>query len=369
MAQELTSLEVSRQRTAKNPPAACAEGQANILLVDDNPAKRLALASALESLGHNLFVAGSGQEALRLLLQRDYAVVLLDVHMPDMDGLEIAKLMREHAHSRYTPVIFITAHDQAELEVRRGYSLGAVDYIFTPVISEILCAKVKVFVELALMRQKLQTEIAERERANKELESFAYSVSHDLRAPLRAVDGYSRVLEEDYAGKLDDEGRRLLKAVLDASHRMGQLIDDLLAFSRWSRKPVAAAELDMGRLAQAVFGELLALESMPAPELRLSALPRTRGDPALIRQVWTNLLSNAIKYTAKQPRPVVEISGHAQGPENVYCVRDNGAGFDMRYYDKLFGIFQRLHRSKQFPGTGVGLAIVERVVSRHGGRV
>jgi signal transduction histidine kinase len=363
------------------------EQNANPLLVDDDPAKRLALSSVLESLGHNLFLAESGQKALRLLLQRDYAVVLLDVQMPDMDGLEIAKLMREHGQSRHTPIIFITAHDQAEIEVRRGYSLGAVDYIFTPVISEILCAKVRVFIDLAVMRHKLENEIAKRKRAakevnslnaeleeraaeleqaNKELESFTYSVSHDLRAPLRAVDGYARMLEEDYGERLDAEGRRLLTVMRNSATHMGQLIDDLLAFSRLSRKPMAAAVVDMAGLAREVLGELKI--DYPRAKTVLRELPAAHGDRALLKQVWANLLGNALKYSSKRQDPRIEIDGRAEQAENVFWVRDNGAGFDMRYASKLFGVFQRLHREDEFSGTGVGLAIVQRVLARHGGR-
>ena len=362
-------------KTEQRLPSPSVDDQANILLVDDDPAKRLALTAVLESVGHNLVVAATGQEALRLLLQKDFAVVLLDVQMPDMDGFEIAKLMRDHGASRHTPIIFITAYGHGDIEVLRGYSLGAVDYIFTPVIPEILCAKVRVFIELDVMRKQLEAEIGQRKRAaaeleaaNKELESFTYSVSHDLRAPLRTIDGFSRVLEEDYADKLDEEGRRLLTLVRDGSQRMSQLIDDLLAFSRFGREPIRAVEFEMGALAQTVFSELTA-QNAGRPKLRLSVLPKAKGDPALIRQVWTNLLSNAIKYSAKRVEPVIEISGYTDGTEHVYRIKDNGAGFNMRYYEKLFGIFQRLHDEKEFPGTGVGLAIVQRVVSRHGGRI
>lgn len=374
----------------KNFPGVAVEEKANILLVDDNAAKRLALSSVLETLGHNVFMAESSQDVLRFMPQRDYAVVLLDIQMPDMDGFEVARLIRGQRMSAHTPIIFITAFHDADVDVRRGYSLGAVDYIFAPVIPEILCAKVSVFVDLAVMRHRLQTEIAERKRAaeeidalnaslnqraadleaaNKELESFTYAVSHDLRAPLRTIDGYAHMLDESYSGKLDDEGRRLLQNVRDGSRKMERLIEDLLAFCRFGRTPVSMAEFDMGGLARTVFGELVALDAAHVPELRLSELPKAHGDPALIRQVWANLLSNSIKYTSKQPRPVIEVTGHTDEKEHIYCVKDNGAGFDMRHYEKLFGIFQRLHDPEQYSGTGVGLAIVERVASRHGGRV
>lgn len=367
-----------------------AEVKTNILLVDDDPVKRVALTAVLESLGHNIYQADSGQAALRLILRRDYAVVLLDVRMPDMDGFQIAEALRARKRSEHTPVIFITAYNQEDIEVLRGYSLGAVDYVFAPIVPEILRAKVSAFIDLALMRQELEAEIAERKRAareievlneslneravqleatNKELECFTYSVSHDLRAPLRAIGGYSHMLEEDYADKLDDEGRRIIRVIRDGSQKMGQLIDDLLTFSRYNRKPVATVEIDMSGLAESAFRELMDQGAASAPEFRLSSLPRARGEPALIKQVWTNLLSNSIKYSSKRAQPVVEVSGYTDGADQIYCVKDNGAGFDMRHYGRLFGIFQRLHDPEQYSGTGVGLAIVERVVSRHGGRV
>ncbi len=217
---------------------------------------------------------------------------------------------------------------------------------------------------LALNAQ-LQVRAAELEAANKELESFSYSVSHDLRTPLRAIDGYSRMLQEDHDGKLDDEGRRLLGVIRESSQRMGQLIDDLLAFSRLGRKALTAVEIDMRRMAEEVLKEVVPAAGTPA--VKLGALPPAFGDPALVRQVWANLLSNAVKFSGKREAPRVEASGRGDGAHNVYCVKDNGAGFDMRYYGKLFGVFQRLHHVGEYPGTGVGLAIVQRVVARHGG--
>lgn len=220
-------------------------------------------------------------------------------------------------------------------------------------------------------KAELERLVAERtaalEMANRELESFSYSVSHDLRSPLRAVSGFARMLEEDYAPRLDDEGRRLIKVIRDNGRRMGQLIDDLLAFSRMSRKPIAVSEVDMTELARATASEATAGDERV--RLEISPLPPVSCDAALIKQVWANLISNAIKFSAPRDPPVVEITGYAGAAENVYCVKDNGVGFDMRYYEKLFGVFQRLHGAEEFPGTGVGLAIVQRVVSRHGGRV
>ena len=219
----------------------------------------------------------------------------------------------------------------------------------------------------AELEQRVRERTSALEAANKELESFSYSVSHDLRAPLRAVDGYALMLAEDYGDRLDDEGRRLLKVVRASAERMGQLIDDLLRFSQIGRRPLALATLDMRALAGEVVAEATQLN--PLASIELGALPEVTGDRALLRQVWANLVGNAIKYSARAASPRVEISGHSNERESIYTVRDNGAGFDMRYYEKLFNVFQRLHGEDEFPGTGVGLAIVQRVVARHGGRV
>ena len=210
---------------------------------------------------------------------------------------------------------------------------------------------------------------AQLEAAVKELDAFPYSVSHDLRAPLRAVDGFSRMVLQDYGERLDDEGRRMLGVIRTGAQRMGRLIDDLLAFSRLGRQQIAPVPIDMHALAQAVFDELAAHEPERTLRLDLHPLPAARGTQAMIRQVWVNLLSNAIKFTKEREAGEIEIGARNGGDgERPYFVKDNGAGFDMRYAGKLFGVFQRLHNQQEFSGTGVGLALVQRIVQRHGGR-
>jgi len=216
-------------------------------------------------------------------------------------------------------------------------------------------------------RRRAQEKAIELSAVNKELESFSYSVSHDLRAPLRAIDGYSRLLEEDSGERLGEEGRRLLGVVRASSQRMGRLIDDLLAFSRLGQHEPTKSSVDMTQLAQEVATELGG--EFPAARIAVSPLPPAVVDRALLKQVWANLIGNALKYSFKCERPQIEIGARQDADENVYSIRDNGVGFDMRYAAKLFGVFQRLHSSDEFPGTGVGLAIVQRVINRHGGRV
>src|SRR5712692_2359221 len=227
-----------------------------------------------------------------------------------------------------------------------------------------LCERVKRHAEE--LEQRVAERTAQLEAVNKELESFSYSVSHDLRAPLRAVDGYTKMLEEDYRDRLDDEGRRLLAVVRDSSRHMGQLIDDLLEFARVGKQVPAKQRVELTALAREVADQMA--RGTPA-QVALAPLPAAEADRALIRQVWSNLIGNAVKYSGKQAEPRIEIGGREEATENIYWVRDNGAGFDMRYAAKLFGVFQRLHGQDEFPGTGVGLAIVQRVIVRHGGRV
>ena len=218
--------------------------------------------------------------------------------------------------------------------------------------------------EMALAERTAQLEIS-----NKELESFSYSISHDLRAPLRAIDGFGMILEEDYAQQLDDEGRRLLTTIRENSRRMGQLIDDLLAFSRLNHIPLAATLVDVNSMVREVIEEIAPGGEAPAVEFDVDRLPMAYGDRGLLRQVWINLLSNAIKYSAKQSSPRIEVRSRIEGAEVIYSIRDNGVGFDMKYVDKLFGVFQRLHSATEFSGTGVGLAIVKRIIARHRGRI
>jgi signal transduction histidine kinase len=219
------------------------------------------------------------------------------------------------------------------------------------------------------LERRIESRTSQLEAANKELEGFSYSVSHDLRAPLRAIVGFAKMLQEDHAEKLDEEAQRKLGVIQSEAQRMGMLIDDLLAFSRMGRKAMQLIEFDMTELARATYDGLNGHHDGPKAEFRLGSLPRAKGDRTLLGQVWANLLSNALKFSSKREKPLIEVSAISDEKEHVYFVRDNGAGFDPRYQSKLFGVFQRLHDSSEFNGTGVGLALVQRIVVRHGGRV
>jgi light-regulated signal transduction histidine kinase (bacteriophytochrome) len=227
--------------------------------------------------------------------------------------------------------------------------------------------------ELRESNEKLEHRVAERtaelEAANKELEAFSYSVSHDLRAPLRAIDGFSLAVIEDFGAQLPEEGQRQLQVIRQGAQRMGLLIDDLLTFSRLSRAPLHKQEVNTDELVRGVLEDLGPQQEGRRIDLRIGDLPACTGGATLLKQVWVNLLSNALKYTRRREAAVVEIGCQRTPEGDVFFVRDNGTGFDMRYAHKLFGVFQRLHRAEDYEGTGVGLALVQRIIHRHGGRV
>ncbi|MBN1834307.1 MAG: PAS domain S-box protein [Spirochaetales bacterium] len=236
-------------------------------------------------------------------------------------------------------------------------------------LEEVISAEEQIRALNAELEQRVSERTAQLEAANKELEAFAHSVSHDLRAPLRAIDGFSQAILADHAEKLDAEGNRLLNMVRSNTQRMDRLITDLLALTRAGRTALQLSRIDMGAMADSIYHEVIPPEVRGAFRFSLSPLPDAWGDPTQMRQVWANLLHNAVKFTLPKEARRIEITGSRDQGMNVYSVRDSGVGFDPAYAHKLFGMFQRLHRSEEFEGTGVGLAIVQRIIHRHGGRV
>ena len=223
--------------------------------------------------------------------------------------------------------------------------------------------------ELKRLNEELKHHVAQLEAANKDLESFSYSVSHDLKAPLRAIGGFSNILLEKHADKLDDEGKRLFNNIKKNTQKMGQLIDDILSFARVGRKDIVLSEINMEDLANKAFDDLKPLSIGRNVQFEIKQLPPARGDKTMLYQVFTNLISNAIKFTRSKETAIIEIGGWTEGNENIYYVKDNGVGFDMQYVKKIFGVFQRLHKDEEYEGTGIGLALVNRIIDKHGGRV
>ena len=221
----------------------------------------------------------------------------------------------------------------------------------------------------ANLEERVSQRTAELKSVNHELEAFSYSVSHDLRTPLRAIDGFSQVVLSKFGPELPEEGRRYLQTIRAGAQKMGALIDDLLTFARLNRQELTRRPIDTGALVRSALAELGSPWADRKVEVRIAELPASSGDPVLLKQVWLNLLANALKYSRKRESALVEIGWVTVQGAETFFIRDNGTGFDMRYADKLFGVFQRFHRAEDYEGTGVGLAIVQRIVNRHGGRV
>jgi two-component system, sensor histidine kinase and response regulator len=361
----------------------------NILLVDDDNRNLDVLETILQSPHYRLVRAQNADQALLELMSAEFAAIVLDIHMPDMNGLELAQLIKQRKKTQHLPIIFLTAYYQEDEHIMQGYGAGAVDYLSKPCNPTILRSKVEIFVDLFRKTRALETEIAERRqierrvrelneqlaqrvtdlaKVNSELESFSYSVSHDLRAPLRQVVGFVGLLKKSAGGRLDSGSLEFLSLIHDATTRMGQLIDDLLAFSRYGRVELNYRVINLQQVVYQAQHSLQLASQERHIEWKIDPLPNVTGDPAMLLQVFVNLLENAIKFTRPRTNATIEIGYLADADESIIYVKDNGVGFDPQFSNKLFGVFQRLHTLSEFEGTGIGLANVRRIVQRHGGR-
>ena len=350
--------------------------QGSILVVDDLPDNLQVLADILIREGFVVRPVTSAAMAFRTIAAAMPQLILADIKMPGMDGYEFCRALKASPETRAIPVIFISALGETRDKVK-AFEAGGVDYLTKPFQAEEIVARVRTHLALQDLRLslerrngELEQRTAQLEQANQELDAFSYSVSHDLRAPLRAVDGFSQALVEDCQDALGEEGRSHLSRIRLGVQRMAQLIDDLLNLSRLSRAELKAEPADLSSLFAQVAAPLAVAD--PARRVELSIQPgmRAQADPRLLRVVLENLLGNAWKFTSRRDQARIE-AGETAGPngERAVYVRDNGAGFNMAYADKLFQPFQRLHRADEFQGTGIGLATVQRIIHRHGGRV
>jgi two-component system sensor histidine kinase/response regulator len=351
-----------------------------LLVVDDEAAQVEALRRTLEDEGYSVQGFTGTEAALAALRAGTFDIVLTDLTMPGMDGIAFLNAAR-----RIDPGlagIVMTGHGSIATAVE-AMKAGALDYILKPfdlrVILGVLArtqAMLRLRRENAALLERLsqrtvELETANRElrAANRELEAFSDSVSHDLRAPLRTIEGLLAVMREDVPADGSSNARRHLESASAQAIRMSELIEDLLRLSRLGREPLRKQSLDMRALVKEVVGELRAAQAGRRINISIGELPAAHADPSLLRQVWVNLVANALKFTRGRDEARIEIAGEARSGEKLYSIRDNGAGFDPRRAERLFGIFQRLHASGEFEGTGVGLSIVRRIIERHGGGI
>lgn len=346
---------------------------ARLLIVDDERTQMTALCDTLEDAGYQTTGLTSAHDALELLRRQPFDLLLTDLVMPEMSG--IALLRQAQGIDPNLLGIVMTGNAAIDTAIE-AMQAGALDYVLKPfklsVILPVLTRAMnvrKLRIEIAQLQQRLRRYVAELEAANKELESFSYSVSHDLRAPLRAISSYSTILAQDYAAEIPPGAHALLGKVIDNAHRMGSLIEHLLHFSHLSRQTLTRHKVSVVKLVGETAEELRKEAGARDIELRIGELPDAIGDSVLLRQVFVNLLSNAFKFTRQQPRALIEVGCEIRDGEPTYFIRDNGAGFDMRYMERLFGVFQRLHSNTEFEGTGIGLSLVQRIIQRHGGRI
>ncbi len=345
---------------------------AKILIVDDEVAQMKALCNTLQDHGYETTGFVSAPTALQVMETTAFDLLLTDLMMPEMDGITLLQAARQKDPNLVG--IIMTGEGTITTAVDAMKS-GALDYILKPfklkamlpVLERALAVR-RLRVENVALERRIHERTAELEAANQELEAFSYSVSHDLRAPLRYIDGFAGLLANSTASTLSADDRHYLDRILNSARQMNHLIEDLLEFSRTGRAEMRLIRVDLGNLLEDVIQEI-------QPEIvgrhivwKKAALPPAQADSRLLRQVFSNLLLNAIKYTRPRDPAEIEIGFEDKAEELVVFVRDNGVGFDMHYADKLFGVFQRLHGAEEFEGTGIGLANVRRIIARHGGR-
>jgi signal transduction histidine kinase len=345
----------------------------SLLIVDDEPASMRALCDTLEYEGYQTYGYTSAADALAAMRERSFDLLLADLQMPGTNGIDLMKSAQ--LVDPTLVAVIMTGHGALETAVA-AMKAGALDYIqkpiklatALPVLERALAVR-----QLRIEKKRLEENVRERTEelkiANRELEAFSYSVSHDLRAPLRAVSTFTQALLADHVGPLNDEGRRLLQNVNAGAAHMDRLITDLLRLSQLNRQALHRQPVRFSEVVQRVIEGMASERAGRDIEFVVADFPTWQVDPGLMQQVFVNLISNAIKFTREREHARIEVGYRMDGSTLVCFVRDNGVGFNMKYMNKLFGVFQRLHSADQFEGTGVGLSIVRRIVERHGGKV
>jgi two-component system, sensor histidine kinase and response regulator len=347
-----------------------------VLMVDDVEANLVGLEATLGNLDCELVRATSGNEALRLLLKHDFAVVLLDVQMPGMDGFEVAKLARENTQTKHIPIIFLTAMLQTEDNVLKGYGTGAVDYLLKPFNPHILRSKVIVFLDLYRSRLELTREVElhkrtslELQRANEALRHFTHAASHDLRQPVRVMKGFLEALVDELGESASPAARDHLERSRNACERMASLLDSLLIYARLQSR-VSWGIVDTRAIVDRVLSDLSERIRNANARVNTSRLERVEGDANRLYQLFSNLISNALKFSGSKGPPEISISAVAERDGGTrFCVADNGIGIDPKHFNTIFQAFGRLHSTDIYEGTGLGLTISKEIVEQHGGQL
>jgi signal transduction histidine kinase len=363
---DMSALETGRPGFS---PGAANMVPGRILVVDDRPENLLATRALLKPLGAEIITADSGEQALEYVLNGDFALVLLDVQMPGMDGFETARLMKTRPNMQNVPIIFVTAISKEDHYASEAAELGAVDYVFKPINSDILKSKVKVYLDLFRQREQILQLNATLRQSNEELERFAYVCSHDMQEPVRMMNTYAGFLAEDAIDQLDDTARDYVRYIRDNAVRMQKMIRDILNFSRVGREEVRFEPVDCQVILDEVLKEFADVIARKRARVTASAMPTIETSPTLIRVLLQNLIGNALKFQDGKVPPEVEITARHQGAMWRFDVRDNGIGIDPAFAGRIFTIFQRLHREDDFPGTGIGLSTCRKFTRLCGGDV
>ncbi len=342
------------------------EKNINILMVDDKPENLLALESLLEKPGRTLFKAESGNEALKLVLKHDIGLVMLDVQMPQMDGYEVAEILKSNPKTEDIPIIFLTAILKEEQYMLRGYKAGAVDYLYKPLDTKTTLAKVEVFETIYFQRQVLKDYIREVEGLNKKLDKFVHIVSHDVKAPLGGIHALLDFTIANNDNKKYDEVDEHLKLMKDQVFSLQEMVAGILDYSTSSRKQEAKEHTDVNHLLQDII-HLLAPPSNVVINIT-GQIPTLNTEKLKLQQVFQNLISNAIKYNDK-PNPIITVHGEPANKGYLFSVKDNGRGIDARHHEKVFEIFATVNPISKTESTGIGLAIVQTIVEDRGGKI
>lgn len=354
-------------------------GKPKILLVDDKEENLIALERLLADLPVELHKATSGNDALKLILYHDFALALLDIQMPGMDGYELARILRDEERTSRMPFIFISAIYKDNFNIFKGYEEGAFSYITKPFEPRVLINKVKFFIEKHqqeqalkntqyILEQRVKERTADLERSNADLEQFAYVASHDLQEPLRMVTSYVQLLQRRYSDRLDKDANEFIGFAVDGTTRMKRLITDLLNYSRATR-PAEQVAVDLNQVLSNVKENLRNAIKETDALITVDPLPIVKAEHTGMTQLFQNLVGNAIKFRKEGQRPEVHIEAMEEPGQWTFSVQDNGIGIDEQFAEKIFVLFQQLNDRSLYTGTGIGLAIARKVVQRAGGRI